>query len=151
LKARDSPPLGAWSWLGSFEKGKKKRGPPSSPPWFRFPLKVPAAASAASALPRVVLSFKALFAATVALYAMNQLAWLPPELSSLVSRALFWPTLPITVVRRVGKWTTVIDDTVVMGGAPFGFVHLPERLLRNYGVREGCSLESNRNRLRTCV
>jgi hypothetical protein len=88
----------------------------------------------------MVFSFKALFLATAVLYGMNQLALLPPELSSVVSRALFWPTLPITVARRVGKWTTVIDDTVVMGGAPFGFVHLPERLLREYGVREWYSL-----------
>jgi hypothetical protein len=88
----------------------------------------------------MVFSFKTLFVATAVLYAMNQLALLPPELSSVVSRALFWPTLPITVARRVGKWTTVIDDTVVMGGAPFGFAHLPERLLRDYGVRERYSL-----------
>jgi hypothetical protein len=82
-----------------------------------------------------VLSLKTVLAATIALYALNQMALLPPPLSSAVSKVLFWPTLPVTVLRRVGKWTTVIDDSVVMGGAPFGFAGLPRRLYEDYGVR----------------
>lgn len=30
---------------------------------------------------------------------------------------------------------TDIDDAVVMGGAPFGFIGMPERLYDDYGVR----------------
>ena len=73
----------------------------------------------------------------VALYALNQSHLLPRPLSGLVSRALFWPTLPITVVRRNwGRdWTTEIDDTVLMGGAPFGFCNIPRALYHEQGVR----------------
>jgi hypothetical protein len=52
-----------------------------------------------------------------------------------VSQTLFWPTLPITVGRRMGAWTTVVDDTVMIGGAPFGFAKIPERLYEQYNVR----------------
>lgn len=37
--------------------------------------------------------------------------------------------------RRLGKWHTKIDETVVMGGAPFGFAGVPEHLYEQYGVR----------------
>jgi hypothetical protein len=37
-------------------------------------------------------------------------------------------------MRRLGNWYTVIDETVVMGGAPFGFAKLPEKLHEKYGV-----------------
>ncbi len=55
-------------------------------------------------------------------------------LSSIVSKTLFYPTLPITMSRRVGKWTTVVDDQVVLGGAPFGWLKKPEKLNKDYGV-----------------
>jgi len=71
---------------------------------------------------------------TVALYILNQKHALPKPLSAVVSKALFWPTLPITASRRIGKWMTRIDDTVVMGGAPFGFLDFPERLYNEFGV-----------------
>lgn len=81
------------------------------------------------------LGFRILFGATATLYVLNQKHLLPKPLSSVVSRALFWPTLPITVSRRIGKWTTDIDDTVVIGGAPLGFVGMPERLHDDKAVR----------------
>ena len=80
------------------------------------------------------LALKALFSVTVGLYILNQKHLLPLQLSRIVSKTLFWPTLPITVVKRLGSWTTPIDDTVVMGGAPLGFAGLPERLYQEYGV-----------------
>eukprot|EP00593_Proboscia_inermis_P001142 CAMPEP_0171298082 /NCGR_PEP_ID=MMETSP0816-20121228/6857_1 /TAXON_ID=420281 /ORGANISM="Proboscia inermis, Strain CCAP1064/1" /LENGTH=45 /DNA_ID= /DNA_START= /DNA_END= /DNA_ORIENTATION= len=43
--------------------------------------------------------------------------------------------MPITASRRIGKWITPIDDTLVLGGAPFGFMDFPEKLQRDYGVR----------------
>jgi atypical dual specificity phosphatase len=42
--------------------------------------------------------------------------------------------MPITVARRIGHWTTEIDDTVIMGGAPFGFAKIPDQL-HDRGVR----------------
>jgi len=72
---------------------------------------------------------------TVGLYVLNQKHLLPKPLSRIVSKALFWPTLPITVAKRIGSWTTVVDDTVIIGGAPFGFAGIPERLY-DYGVSE---------------
>jgi atypical dual specificity phosphatase len=35
----------------------------------------------------------------------------------------------------MGAWTTVVDDTVMIGGAPFGFAKIPERLYEQYNVR----------------
>ena len=78
--------------------------------------------------------FKVILGVTMALYVLNQKHLLPRPLSAVVSKVLFWPSLPITIVRRLGRWETVIDDTVVMGGAPFGFASLPERLHDDYGV-----------------
>jgi atypical dual specificity phosphatase len=76
-----------------------------------------------SALPpnKVALShcLRAGLTLTVALYLLNQNHCLPRPLSGLVSRVLFYPTLPITVLRRLGtSWETVIDDTVLLGGVP---------------------------------
>ena len=52
-----------------------------------------------------------------------------------MSQVLFWPTLPITISKRLGKWYTPIDETVIMGGAPFGFANIPELLYEQYDVR----------------
>ena len=79
---------------------------------------------------------KAFLGITVGLYILNQKHLLPKPLSRLVSKALFWPTLPITFGKRFGEWFTVIDDTVIIGGAPFGFAKVPEKLYRDHGVRK---------------
>ena len=90
---------------------------------------------AAAALPTWTgACLKGCLAVTVALYVLNQKHLLPKPLSAIVSKALFWPTLPITASRRLGAWSTVVDDTVIIGGAPFGFVKFPERLYNEYGV-----------------
>mmetsp|Transcript_11864 Transcript_11864/g.28400 ORF Transcript_11864/g.28400 Transcript_11864/m.28400 type:complete len:115 (+) Transcript_11864:1302-1646(+) len=60
-------------------------------------------------LPKLVLKY--FLGVTVGLYILNQKRLLPRPLSAIVSRSLFWPTLPITVSRRVGKWITRVDDT----------------------------------------
>jgi len=98
--------------------------------------------SALAAVPASLgrLAVRSLLGATVALYLLNQRHLLPKPLSSVVSRTLFWPTLPITVSSRVGRWMTPIDDAVVLGGAPFGFAGLPERLLEEHGVRSVVNL-----------
>ena len=80
------------------------------------------------------LCLKTFLGVTVGLYILNQKHLLPKPLSRVVSKALFWPTLPITVSKRLGAWVTVVDDTVVMGGAPFGFWGIPETLYQEFGV-----------------
>ena len=77
---------------------------------------------------------KVFFGATVALYILNQKHMLQRPLSSKVSRYLFWPTLPITVCRRLGKWFTTIDEKIVLGGAPLGFFNYPEKLYKECNV-----------------
>ena len=91
------------------------------------------AASRASC-PRGPIYAKTFLGVTVGLYILNQKHLLPKPLSRVVSKALFWPTLPITVSKRLGAWVTVVDDTVVMGGAPFGFWGIPETLYQEFGV-----------------
>lgn len=81
--------------------------------------------------------FRASLVTLVGLYVLNQTHILPkvsPALSAAVSKILFWPTLPITAGRRVGEWVTPIDETVVLGGAPFAFLGYPQKLQEEYGV-----------------
>lgn len=112
---------------------KKKKGDDSSPPEATDPGLWNA--TTATVLPSFLnVGLKAFLGITVALYVMNQTHNLPKPISALVSKYLFWPTLPITVSKRIGKWVTDIDDTVVLGGAPFGFANIPERLYNDYGV-----------------
>lgn len=60
---------------------------------------------------------------------------LPKPMGRVVSKVLFWPTIPITVSRRIGKWTTEVDNAVVIGGAPFGFMNYPDKLYKQFNVR----------------
>ena len=90
----------------------------------------------ASVLPQLTYwALKTILGTTLVFYLLNQKHALPRPLSAVVSKTLFWPTLPITACRRIGKWITPIDDTVVLGGAPFGFLQIPEKLYNEYGVR----------------
>lgn len=111
--------------------GERDESSSSSSGWKNMP------GVAATALPTCTIAafLKSCLAATVALYILNQKHLLPKPLSAIVSKALFWPTLPITVSKRLGAWSTEVDDTVIIGGAPFGFVNFPERLYNEYGVR----------------
>ena len=88
----------------------------------------------ADALLFVRVCAKAFLGITIGLYILNQKHLLPKPISRVVSRALFWPTLPITVAKRLNAWMTRIDDTVLMGGAPFGFAGIPDNLYQQYGV-----------------
>ena len=73
--------------------------------------------------------------ATITLYVLNQKHMLPLPLGRVVSKALFWPTIPITISKRIGKWTTVVDNAVVIGGAPFGWCGYPEKLSKQFNVK----------------
>lgn len=95
----------------------------------------PSVPTMAIAFPHVAqVATKFALGAIVTLYILNQQHMLPRGLSSIVSKTLFWPTLPITVSRRLGKWTTQVDDTVIMGGAPIGWLNVPKKLHEEYGV-----------------
>jgi atypical dual specificity phosphatase len=91
----------------------------------------------ASSLPyfSVGLALRAALGISAVFYVLNQSHVLPRPIASVVSKVLFWPTLPITASRRIGEWVTNIDDTVVMGGAPFSFLGYPQKLHDKYGVR----------------
>jgi hypothetical protein len=86
-------------------------------------------------VPSLLLSIRFTLGITIILYVLNQQHLLPKQLSSIVSQTLFWPTLPITLSKRLGKWYTEIDDTIIMGGAPFNFMKLPELLYDKYKVK----------------
>ncbi|KAL3766481.1 hypothetical protein ACHAWO_004656 [Cyclotella atomus] len=89
-----------------------------------------------SVLPDIAkVCLRSLAIATVALYVLNQKHLLPKPIGRVVSKVLFWPTIPITVSKRIGKWTTEVDDSVVIGGAPFGFMNYPEKLYKQFNVR----------------
>jgi len=75
------------------------------------------------------------FGALVMLYVLNQKKLLPRRLSSIVSRITFWPTLPISLLNRYGRWYTVIDSNIILGGAPFGFLNIPKKLYDEHNVR----------------
>eukprot|EP00542_Grammatophora_oceanica_P011425 CAMPEP_0194038048 /NCGR_PEP_ID=MMETSP0009_2-20130614/10317_1 /TAXON_ID=210454 /ORGANISM="Grammatophora oceanica, Strain CCMP 410" /LENGTH=311 /DNA_ID=CAMNT_0038680419 /DNA_START=23 /DNA_END=958 /DNA_ORIENTATION=+ len=101
-----------------------------------WPLRWFGAPSLASAItsPSWTGALRTMLGVTLALYILNQKHMLPKPLSGIVSKVLFWPTLPITVSRRIGEWSTVVDDTVIVGGAPFGFAGIPEKLQKEFGV-----------------
>lgn len=95
----------------------------------------------ASLVPSLSVCLKIALGITTTLYILNQNHLLPKPLSAVVSKTLFWPTLPITISKRIGRWTTVVDETVLMGGAPFGFAGIPEALHEQHGVSHlSCSL-----------
>lgn len=80
--------------------------------------------------------FQATFASIVILYVLNQKHLLPRSVGRVVSKLLFWPTLPLNRNVLLRKpWMTEIDDCVVLGGAPLDFLNFPEKICYDYGVR----------------
>ena len=40
------------------------------------------------------------------------------------------------MVKQIGVWCNInVDDTVVLGGAPFGFLNIPQRLYEEHNLR----------------
>jgi hypothetical protein len=79
--------------------------------------------------------FQVTLASAVILQVLNQRHLLPRPIGRVVSKVLFWPTLPLTahiLFRR--PLMTEIDYVVVLGGAPFGFMNVPEKLNIDHGV-----------------
>eukprot|EP00957_Ditylum_brightwellii_P212218 15367096-Ditylum_brightwellii.AAC.2 len=116
---------------------KKKGGNDDDQNTKIHPSTITATAAASLPFPQLTkLCLRLFLGTTVTLYILNQKHLLPKPMGRFVSKALFWPTLPITVSRRIGKWwSTDVDDTVILGGAPFGFLNMPERLYHDHGVR----------------
>ena len=96
---------------------------------------VPSSSTILSGMPLATLCVRTVALATITLYVLNQKHMLPKPIGQVVSKLLFWPTIPITVSRRIGKWTTVVDNAVVLGGAPFGWCRYPEKLSRQFNVK----------------
>ena len=89
-----------------------------------------------SGLPSLgTLCVRSVAVSAVLLYVLNQKHLLPLSASRVVSKLFFWPTVPITLSRRVGRWTTVVDDAVVLGGAPFGWLGYPKKMVEEFRVR----------------
>ncbi|RYH29161.1 hypothetical protein EON65_09540 [archaeon] len=72
--------------------------------------------------------------ATLALtYLAFQKHLLPDPIAKVVSKMFFHPTFPITALLRLGNYWTKIDDTLLMGCAPFDMFDHP-KALKNMGV-----------------
>jgi atypical dual specificity phosphatase len=67
-------------------------------------------------------------------YFLFQKKLLPLEVSKVVSKVFFLPTFPITALMRLGNYWTKIDDTLILGCAPMGFLGHPDELYK-LGVR----------------
>lgn len=59
---------------------------------------------------------------------------LPLPIAKVASKFYFYPTFPITAILRLGNYWTPVDDTVIFGCAPMGFLGHPEQL-HKLGVR----------------
>lgn len=51
-----------------------------------------------------------------------------------ISKLLFYPTFPITVLMRLGHYWSYIDNTIILGCAPLAILNHP-RILYELGVR----------------
>jgi atypical dual specificity phosphatase len=67
-------------------------------------------------------------------YVLFQKKLLPFPLMKLASKLLFLPTFPITALMRIGNYWTPVDETLILGCAPMGFMQHPEKL-HALGVR----------------
>lgn len=74
------------------------------------------------------------FASSAIVLFMFQKKMLSKSTSKVVSRIFFFPTLPITILMRIGKYWTAVDDTLILGCAPIGCLGHPSQL-HKLGVR----------------
>jgi atypical dual specificity phosphatase len=82
-------------------------------------------------LKRVVYLVGGLFGLT---YLLFQKKLLPLPVAKVVSKILFFPTFPITAALRLGNYWSVVDETLILGCAPFSIFGHPDSLYRQ-GVR----------------
>ena len=74
------------------------------------------------------------FAGSAVVLFMFQKKMLSKSTSKVVSRIFFFPTLPITILMRIGNYWTAVDDTLLLGCAPIGCLGHPSQLYE-LGVR----------------
>lgn len=74
---------------------------------------------------RFLWGFATIFALT---YFLFQKKLLPLPIAKIVSKMLFYPTFPITAILRLGNYWTKLDDTLIIGCAPMGFMGHPQAL-----------------------
>lgn len=72
----------------------------------------------------------ATFGSSFILFVLFQKKLLPKPIAKVVSKLLFYPTFPITAALRIGNYWTEIDDTVILGCAPMGFMGHPEKMAK---------------------
>ena len=75
-----------------------------------------------------------IFAGFSIIFAAFQKKLLPIGLSAIVSKVAFYPTFPFTALRAAGNYMTDVDDTLILGCAPFECLGHPKKL-HNMGVR----------------
>lgn len=86
-------------------------------------------------LPILAMKFiYAIFASSAVVLFMFQKKMLSKRTSKVVSRIFFFPTLPITILMRIGNYWTAVDDTLLLGCAPIGCLGHPSQL-HKLGVR----------------
>ena len=56
------------------------------------------------------------------------------QTTAVISKILFYPTFPITVLARLGNYWNIIDKTVILGCAPMELLGHPQKL-HEMGVR----------------
>lgn len=78
--------------------------------------------------------FLGAFTSFAVVYFLFQKHLLPDSCAKVVSKILFYPTFPITVLLRLGNYWTKVDDTLILGCAPMGFMGHPDQL-HSLGVR----------------
>ena len=71
---------------------------------------------------------------SMVLYGLFQKKMLPKGVARMASKFLFAPTLPITLALRWGNLWTKVDDSLIVGTAPVGFLGHPQQLYKQ-GVR----------------
>eukprot|EP01040_Poterioochromonas_malhamensis_P017573 gene17573-20238_t len=76
-------------------------------------------------LKRVFYVVGGVFAVT---YLLFQKKLLPLPIAKVASKILFFPTFPITALLRLGNYWTQVDDTLILGCAPMGFLGHPEQI-----------------------
>jgi atypical dual specificity phosphatase len=72
--------------------------------------------------------------AAVLVYILFQKKVLPKPVARIVARLYFYPTIPLTILTRLGNYFTEMDDTVVLGAAPLALLGHPTQLY-SQGVR----------------
>lgn len=67
-------------------------------------------------------------------YLLFQKKLLPDPIAKIVSKIYFYPTFPVTALLRLGNYWTKVDDTLILGCAPMGFLGHPE-MMHKVGVK----------------